>query len=115
MYQHRLVPDGARGHTVHSGFCQDSLAYYSEATIPMPSEWTAEQLVVLAGITPEEWNTIFGYFIANEVIRAGYAGVAENTLRFETRGGKSFSDYLSTLISLAPLKGLTVEDMKKLL
>jgi hypothetical protein len=51
-------------------------------------------------ISDADLNTIFGYFIANEVVRAGYAGVDGNTLNFETRKGITFAQYLNALISL---------------
>ena len=51
-------------------------------------------------ITDAEINQIFGYFIANEVVMAGYAGVNGDTLDFQTRGGKSFAQYLRELIAL---------------
>jgi hypothetical protein len=52
-------------------------------------------------ISDADLNTIFGYFIANEVVRAGYEGVDGNTLNFETRKGITFAQYLKSLISLA--------------
>ena len=50
-------------------------------------------------VTSDEINTIFGYFITNEVVRAAYVGVGE-ALIFETRGGIDFAQYLNKLIEV---------------
>ncbi len=119
MYQHKLVPEGIEPSELneyYNSFISEDYTSVFKAcdTIPLPSPWTAEQLTALASITREEWNIIFGYFVANEVVRAGYAGVGGNTLLFETKGGISFSQYLSDLLTLAPLKGLSREQIEEL-
>jgi hypothetical protein len=50
-------------------------------------------------ISDANLNTIFGYFIANEVISAAFVGCG-NKLDFVTRGGITFAQYLKSLISL---------------
>ena len=113
MYSYKIVPDGAAYFFVKTPDSKIECVTYEKALIPITSEWAAEKLKVLAEVTPQEWNIIFGYFIANEVVRRYYKDRG-NTLQFETRGGISFSQYLSDLISLAPLKGLTIEQIKEL-
>jgi hypothetical protein len=54
-------------------------------------------------ITHDELNTIFGYFMANEVISAAYVGCG-NTLDFVTRKGITFAQYLEKLIEMKPTK-----------
>lgn len=97
MHNHRLVPEGAaiayatftRGQFEYSS---GNPMYHADDTIPMPSEWAAEELVVLAGITPEQWAEIC-------------CGCDDPF---------AFSQYLSDLISLAPLKGLSKEQIEEL-
>lgn len=54
-------------------------------------------------ITDDELNKIFGGFIVDEVVMAGFIG-AGNTLRFETREGITFAEYFKLLIELARTK-----------
>jgi hypothetical protein len=89
----RIIPDGAErilygadDDPSHDGeFINERWAFPEKDTIE---------------ISDADLNTIFGYFIANEVVRAGYAGVDGNTLNFETRKGITFAQYLNALISL---------------
>ena len=97
MHNHRIVPEGTEISLGNDdGF--ETAFYPEDDTIPMPSEWTAEELVVLAGITRSEWDEI------NIDHRKKYRNCVDYP----------FSQYLSDLISLTPLKGLTVEEIRKL-
>ena len=87
LYQHRLVPAEA----FDTGE-RDEIILYSRS-IPLPSPWTAEQLVELRKIMLEEWDEIGKYW-----------------------SDPRYRDYsLSRLIrELISLKGLTVEEIKAL-
>jgi hypothetical protein len=82
----RIIKDGAKIHGRILKSCRQVRSFDFHDTIE---------------ISDADLNTIFGYFIANEVVRAGYAGVDGNTLNFETRKGITFAQYLNALISLA--------------
>jgi hypothetical protein len=126
LYNHRIVPDNSLAHSRLFIDGKDRNIYWDDAeTIHMPSEWTAEQLVVLAGITSGEWKEIILDYIREgwvvELISAGEAIVksvyeeGKLTLSATPKYSvlKPFSRYLSDLISLA-ISGLTVEEIKEL-
>ncbi len=92
---HRIVPDGTAIVTTFPSMP----CYYAESdTVPLPSPWTAEQLTALAKIPLEEWDEI------NVIHRKEYRNCVDYP----------FSQYLSGLLTLAPLKGLTTEQVKEL-
>ena len=98
MLNHRIVPDGLIINSRHTGeryneaFACGVQSVYDSA-IPMPSEWTAEELIVLAGITKEQLDVI--------------------AICWYNVGNKTLSQIISELISLA-ISGLTVEEIRKL-
>ena len=95
MLNHRLVPDDTPDfRTSPESFLGVTHYYLKNDTTPITSEWTAEQLVELAKITPEEWYKIGQWFL--------YSG--ESLDLFQS---------ISDLISLA-ISGLTVEEIKAL-
>lgn len=98
MYQHKLVPEGTprQSHPIYGKFYMDC------DTIPCSSEWTAEQLTALASITREKW--IFIHRKHKNVLSRNRLFISEYP----------FPQYLSDLLTLAPLKGLTVEEIKAL-
>ncbi len=100
MYQHRLVPAETPSAQIDSGvvygkqFSGSNLIFYAESdTIPCPSDWTAEQLVQLGKTTKMDLDLI-GDAFSHECISTGIM--------------LQLSAYLSDLLTLAPLKGLTV-------
>jgi hypothetical protein len=79
--------------------------YHAEDTVSLPSQWTAEQIVILAGITPEQWNRIYWEYDKRPVLGSD---------EWKRRKSFDFSQYLSDLLSLAPLKGLSKEEIEEL-
>lgn len=101
MYNHKLVPDGVtvsnpykeHGKKYDEGF-SDGVAIMIGKSIPCPSEWTAEEAVEILKITKSELDSI-GLW-----------------LYWDSR--RKLSSLIFDLISLAPLKGLTVEEIQEL-
>lgn len=109
MHNHRLVPEGVEPSIDLDG---DEVFFMGKRkAIPMPSEWTAEQLVALASIgkdNPAEWD---------EVDRAFHRWRATRLQERQTTGIKypvHLMWFLRELIYSSPLKGLTVEEIRKL-
>ena len=93
--EHKIVPDGTPEIVLNffqtKPFGVATPFYPKGETIPCPSEWTAQELVILAGITPAEWGEI-----SSAWVKYCYMGVHPPVI--------PFSQYLSDLISL---KGLS--------
>lgn len=105
--QHRLVPEGIKPRWFNT---PEESFYDVSDTIPCPSEWTAEEAVEILKITKAKWDEIFEGFLAwRKSIMLNAPSVRALTLK-----EISPSKYLSELISLAPLKGLTVEEIREL-
>jgi hypothetical protein len=103
MHNHRIVPAGVASLQIDSGivygkhFSGSKLTFYAEHdTVPCPSDWTAEELKALVEIMPHEWNDIYDQYYT------------------DFHDYCSFYQYLSDLISLAPLKGLSKEQIGEL-
>lgn len=97
MYNHRIVPGNTTAHSRLFIDQKDRNIYWDDAdTIPITSEWDAQQLKALAEITKSEWD---------EIVMSWCAWFSDEI---------PFSRHLFILISLAPLKGMTVEEIKKL-
>ena len=125
MHNHRIVPEKTTAVLLPiekvGGYF-----YRSDDTIFMPSEWTAEQLVELGRIgkdDPNEWDDIHDGYIEyvcafGRLHRpAAWTDILDALQLNEKRDYvifMPFSQWLQALISLAPLKGLTVEEIRKL-
>ncbi len=90
-YNHRLVPS----HTTAILLPIEKVGgyfYRSDDTIPITSEWTAEELKILAEITPDGWNEIvYSWMRCGDVLVTTSPPIIL----------KPFSQYLKALISLA--------------
>ncbi len=87
----RIIPDGV---IVEEMELLDSEGFPSREFVPCYNQTDTIE------ITDDEWNKIFGRFIADKVVMAGYAGVNEDTMIFQTHGGITFSQYLRELLEL---------------
>lgn len=111
LYNHRIVPGGTRE---WPGFGRTTaLLYDKKDTIPITSKWTAEEAVEILKITKMEGELIGNdyYRIRRAWEKETYDGVSMAGITGKTI---SFPEYLSDLLSLVPLKGLTIEEIKRL-
>ena len=104
MFEHKLVPT------------KDILfnSNWDEVEgIPITSEWDARQLKALAEITKAGLDGIGNKYYAD---RRAWEKETEGGVSMAGITGETIklSEYLSDLISLAPLKGLTIEEIRVL-
>lgn len=103
MYSYRIIPADYK-------WCPDgdwpciACIELKRDTIPVTSEWTAEEMKALAEIIKDEWDEIWN----------GFFRFCTDTTKTYRNIFTTFHEYLSDLLSLVPLKGLTVEEIKKL-
>lgn len=112
----RIVPEGLLFKYPPVTTTQGIIDFASQLeaqSIPCPSEWTAEQAVEILKITAEEWNTIFlkwREWAEPKMLEALFS--ANNSQELWASAAPAV--YLSDLISLAPLKGLSKEEIEEI-
>ncbi len=121
MYNLRIVPEDITGREPcadceqKDSYCERHPCHYVDGAesqldcaIPCPSEWTAEEAVELLKWSSNDWIMIFWTY-EQERRQWCWDHSVYPYPEFMT-----FPEYFSALISLAPLKGLSKEEIKSL-
>ena len=100
MYNHRIVPDGIMSDLLHRVQSYEEPAYWERYTIPITSEWTAQKLKALVEMPKSMWDEIgLAYRPYSRKLAKTYIPLGQ---------------FISELLPLVPLKGLTIEQIKGL-